>query len=169
MHQKNVADRKRQIRSLKRQIREKGDENIQREEDLEQLSLSVAERKNINDVNGTWIDNNSLENDAISYGASKWPNSGLRQWVTDTRTQSLWQSHIRSPDTRDVTSIPSRKNVENRFLLVPLLDSAYFCGQILRNWKLKGVSLCHIWRAIWACTGVRSPPINFANTPYCQK
>ena len=53
MHQKNVADRKRQIRSLKRQIREKGDENIQREEDLEQLSLSVAERKNINDVNGT--------------------------------------------------------------------------------------------------------------------
>lgn len=52
MHGRNVQDRKRIIRKLRHQIVSKVEENEQLDIDLEEMALSVAERKNIHDVTG---------------------------------------------------------------------------------------------------------------------
>ena len=52
MHKRNVEDRRNSIKKLKRLIRQKDDENSSLDNDLEEISLSVAERRNVNDANG---------------------------------------------------------------------------------------------------------------------
>ena len=54
MHYRNVNDRKEAIKNIKRLIRRKEKENEQLDADLEELALSVAERRNVNEANGTW-------------------------------------------------------------------------------------------------------------------
>ena len=54
MHHRNVNDRKEAIKNIKRLIRRKEKENQQLDADLEELALSVAERRNVNEANGTW-------------------------------------------------------------------------------------------------------------------
>ena len=53
MHYRNVNDRKEAIKNIKRLIRRKEKENEQLDADLEELALSVAERRNVNEANGT--------------------------------------------------------------------------------------------------------------------
>jgi len=53
MHHRNVNDRKEAIKNIKRLIRRKEKENEQLDADLEELALSVAERRNVNEANGT--------------------------------------------------------------------------------------------------------------------
>ena len=52
MHHRNVNDRKDTIKNIKRLIRRKEKENEQLDADLEELALSVAERRNVNEANG---------------------------------------------------------------------------------------------------------------------
>lgn len=52
MHERKVQDRKRVIRKLRKQIGEKTDENNNLDIELEELSLQVAERTNIDEVHG---------------------------------------------------------------------------------------------------------------------
>lgn len=52
MHHRNVNDRKETIKNIKRLIRRKEKENEQLDADLEELALSVAERRNVNEANG---------------------------------------------------------------------------------------------------------------------
>ena len=52
MHNRKVGDKKRTIRRLKRQIREKIDQNRKFDEDLEDLALNVAERTQISKKTG---------------------------------------------------------------------------------------------------------------------
>ena len=52
MHHCNVNDRKETIKNIKRLIRRKEKENEQLDADLEELALSVAERRNVNEANG---------------------------------------------------------------------------------------------------------------------
>ena len=52
MHTKNVGDRKDTIKNLKRTIRKKEKENNKLDAELEEIALSVAERRNVNDANG---------------------------------------------------------------------------------------------------------------------
>lgn len=52
MHYRNVNDRKETIKNIKRLIRRKEKENEQLDADLEELALSVAERRNVNEANG---------------------------------------------------------------------------------------------------------------------
>ena len=54
MHHRNVNDRKDAIKNIKRLIRRKEKENEHLDADLEELALSVAERRNVNEANGTW-------------------------------------------------------------------------------------------------------------------
>ena len=54
MHHRNVNDRKEAIKNIKRLIRRKEKENEQLDADLEELALSVAERRNVNEANGIW-------------------------------------------------------------------------------------------------------------------
>lgn len=54
MHHRNVNDRKETIKNIKRLIRRKEKENEQLDADLEELALSVAERRNVNEANGEW-------------------------------------------------------------------------------------------------------------------
>jgi len=51
MHHRNVNDRKETIKNIKRLIRRKEKENEQLDADLEELALSVAERRNVNEAN----------------------------------------------------------------------------------------------------------------------
>ncbi|XP_015758446.1 PREDICTED: cilia- and flagella-associated protein 43-like [Acropora digitifera] len=51
MHHGNVNDRKERIKNIKRLIRRKEKENEQLDADLEELALSVAERRNVNEAN----------------------------------------------------------------------------------------------------------------------
>jgi len=51
MHHRNVNDRKEAIKNIKRLIRRKEKENEQLDADLEELALSVAERRNVNEAN----------------------------------------------------------------------------------------------------------------------
>lgn len=53
MHHRNVNDRKDAIKNIKRLIRRKEKENEHLDADLEELALSVAERRNVNEANGT--------------------------------------------------------------------------------------------------------------------
>ena len=52
MHHRNISDRKESIKNVKRLIRRKEKENEQLDADLEELALSVAERRNVNEANG---------------------------------------------------------------------------------------------------------------------
>lgn len=52
MHARKVGDKKRVIRKLRRQIKDKTEENKKYDLQLEELALDVAERKNIHDVIG---------------------------------------------------------------------------------------------------------------------
>ena len=52
MHHRNVNDRKETIKNIKRLIRRKEKENEKLDADLEELALSVAERRNVNEANG---------------------------------------------------------------------------------------------------------------------
>lgn len=52
MHHRNVNDRKETIKNIKRLIRRKEKDNEQLDADLEELALSVAERRNVNEANG---------------------------------------------------------------------------------------------------------------------
>ncbi|XP_066933494.1 cilia- and flagella-associated protein 43-like [Clytia hemisphaerica] len=52
MHNRKVSDKKRTIRRLKRQIREKMDQNHKFDDDLEDLALNVAERTQISKKTG---------------------------------------------------------------------------------------------------------------------
>ena len=52
MHDRKVGDKKRAIRKLKRQIRQKADENQKLDDDLEEMALDVAERTQINKSHG---------------------------------------------------------------------------------------------------------------------
>ena len=52
MHHGNVNDRKETIKNIKRLIRRKEKDNEQLDADLEELALSVAERRNVNEANG---------------------------------------------------------------------------------------------------------------------
>ncbi len=54
MHHRNVNDRKNTIKNIKRLIRRKEKDNEQLDADLEELALSVAERRNVNEANGMW-------------------------------------------------------------------------------------------------------------------
>ena len=54
MHARKVSDKKRIIRKLKRQIREKAEENQNFDVDLEGLALDVAERSRIDKSNSTF-------------------------------------------------------------------------------------------------------------------
>lgn len=51
-HARNVEDRQRVIRDLKRAIRKKEIENERMDVGLEEMALKVAERKNVSDPNG---------------------------------------------------------------------------------------------------------------------
>ncbi|PFX29198.1 cilia- and flagella-associated protein 43-like [Stylophora pistillata] len=51
MHHRNVNDRKETIKNIKRLIRRKEKDNEQLDADLEELALSVAERRNVNEAN----------------------------------------------------------------------------------------------------------------------
>ncbi|XP_068708688.1 cilia- and flagella-associated protein 43-like [Montipora foliosa] len=51
MHHRNISDRKESIKNVKRLIRRKEKENEQLDADLEELALSVAERRNVNEAN----------------------------------------------------------------------------------------------------------------------
>lgn len=53
MHHRNVNDRKETIKNIKRLIRRKEKENDRLDADLEELALSVAERRNVNEANAT--------------------------------------------------------------------------------------------------------------------
>ena len=52
MHHRNVNDRRETIKNIKRLIRRKEKDNEQLDADLEELALSVAERRNVNEANG---------------------------------------------------------------------------------------------------------------------
>ena len=54
MHHRNVNDRRETIKNIKRLIRRKEKDNEQLDADLEELALSVAERRNVNEANGQW-------------------------------------------------------------------------------------------------------------------
>lgn len=51
MHHRNVNDRRETIKNIKRLIRRKEKDNEQLDADLEELALSVAERRNVNEAN----------------------------------------------------------------------------------------------------------------------
>jgi hypothetical protein len=56
MHERNVDDRKETIKGIKRVIRKKEKDNSNLDHDLEEIALSVAERRNVNEMNGKiWI------------------------------------------------------------------------------------------------------------------
>ena len=55
MHHRNVNDRKETIKNIKRLIRRKEKENDQLDADLEELALSVAERRNVSEANGKYV------------------------------------------------------------------------------------------------------------------
>ena len=52
MHGRKVDDKKRVMRKLKRQIRQKSEENLKLDVDLEEMALDVAERTQINKNHG---------------------------------------------------------------------------------------------------------------------
>ena len=52
MHRRSVEDRINAIKNIKRLIRRKEKENEALDGDLEELALSVAERRNVNEANG---------------------------------------------------------------------------------------------------------------------
>ena len=52
MHDRNVNDRKDTIKGIKKVIRKKQLENAKLDQELEELALSVAERRNVNEMNG---------------------------------------------------------------------------------------------------------------------
>lgn len=56
-HEKNVDDRKKTLRELKRIIKEKAEENSALTKELEELNVSVNERRHIHEVNGKYIQN----------------------------------------------------------------------------------------------------------------
>ena len=51
-HEKNVDDRKKTLRDLKRIVKERADENTALTKELEELNVSVNERRHIHEVNG---------------------------------------------------------------------------------------------------------------------
>ena len=51
-HEKNVDERKKTLRDLKRIIKERADENAALTKELEELNVSVNERRHIHEVNG---------------------------------------------------------------------------------------------------------------------
>lgn len=51
-HEKDVGDKKKIVRDLKRTIQDKKDENNRVSVELEELNVSVNERRHINEVNG---------------------------------------------------------------------------------------------------------------------
>ncbi|XP_031564143.1 cilia- and flagella-associated protein 43-like [Actinia tenebrosa] len=51
MHERNVNDRKETIKGIKRVIHKKEKDNTKLDGDLEELALSVAERRNVNEMN----------------------------------------------------------------------------------------------------------------------
>ena len=53
MHSNNIADKDRSLKRLKRLIKNKDSDNSKLDDDLEELSLSVAERRNVSQTNGT--------------------------------------------------------------------------------------------------------------------
>ena len=52
-HEKNVMQKKRIVKDLKKTIKERQDENGELSNELEDLNVSVNERRNIHEVNGT--------------------------------------------------------------------------------------------------------------------
>ena len=52
MHTNNIADKNRSLKRLKRLIKNKETDNSKLDENLEELSLSVAERRNVSQTNG---------------------------------------------------------------------------------------------------------------------
>ena len=52
MHNRNVDDRKTTIKNIKKTLRRKEKENEKLDNELEELALSVAERRNVNETNG---------------------------------------------------------------------------------------------------------------------
>ena len=52
MHNRNVDDRKTIIKNIKKTISKKEKENRTLDNQLEELALSVAERRNVNEANG---------------------------------------------------------------------------------------------------------------------
>ena len=51
-HEKNVDERKKTLRDLKRIIKERAEENAALTKELEELNVSVNERRHIHEVNG---------------------------------------------------------------------------------------------------------------------
>lgn len=67
MHERKVQDRKRVIRKLRKQIGEKTDENNNLDIQLEELSLQVAERTNIDEANGRLDDFDSVDKELLNH------------------------------------------------------------------------------------------------------
>ena len=83
MHKRNVEDRRNSIKKLKRLIRQKDDENSSLDNDLEEISLSVAERRNVNDANGK---ENEKHINSVAFF--------YQRWVLSCRSFSLDQLHV---------------------------------------------------------------------------
>ena len=54
MHKRNLSDKMGVMKRLKRLIKAKETENSRLDENLEDLSLSVAERRNVSQTDGKW-------------------------------------------------------------------------------------------------------------------
>ena len=52
MHKSNITDKNKSLKRLTRLIKNKEDDNSKLDEDLEELSLSVAERRNVSQTIG---------------------------------------------------------------------------------------------------------------------
>ena len=52
MHKRNVSDRSNALKKLKKLIKTKESDNTSLDQNLEELSLSVAERRNVSQTNG---------------------------------------------------------------------------------------------------------------------
>ena len=67
MHERKVQDRKRVIRKLRKQIGEKTDENNNLDIQLEELSLQVAERTNIDEASGKLNHFDSVDKELLNH------------------------------------------------------------------------------------------------------
>ena len=85
MHERKVQDRKRVIRKLRKQIGEKTDENNNLDIQLEELSLQVAERTNIDEANGRLDDFDSVDKELLNHHHSFTFDTALAQYT------SIWK------------------------------------------------------------------------------
>ena len=117
MHKRNVQDRQRIINKLKRQIREKKAENKKYDVDLEEMSVSVVERRNINEVNGK----NNLSLVSFHF-SSHLLNSSFYSWL------SKWVGHWILESNEKEQSIPKwqRKTSNWHYGWVFLLKKEFF-------------------------------------------